>query len=92
MGAETHRWGVARPRPWDVWARRGLSITRTRSSVGAMRNGLVLFTSDHGSHFKTRNSEYKRSCHDSSIRVPTVFSGPGFAVGDVPVVQLDHRR
>lgn len=42
---------------------------------------IVLFTSDHGSHFKTRNSEYKRSCHDSSIRVPTVLSGLGFAGG-----------
>ena len=41
----------------------------------------MLFTSDHGNHFKTRNSEYKRSCHDSSIRVPTVFAGPGFSGG-----------
>lgn len=44
-------------------------------------NTIVLFTSDHGCHFKTRNGEYKRSCHDSSIRVPTVFSGPGFRGG-----------
>ena len=42
---------------------------------------IVLFTADHGCHFKTRNSEYKRSCHESSIRVPTVFSGPGFCGG-----------
>ncbi len=42
---------------------------------------IVLFTSDHGCHFKTRNAEYKRSCHDSSIRVPTVITGPGFAGG-----------
>lgn len=42
---------------------------------------IVLFTSDHGCHFKTRNGEYKRSCHDSSIRVPTVSSGPGFRGG-----------
>lgn len=42
---------------------------------------IVLFTSDHGCHFKTRNSEYKRSCHESSIRVPTVLTGPGFAGG-----------
>ncbi|MFF2481938.1 sulfatase-like hydrolase/transferase [Paenibacillus sp. NPDC058071] len=42
---------------------------------------IVLFTSDHGNHFKTRNEEYKRSCHDSSIRVPTAFSGPGFSDG-----------
>ncbi len=42
---------------------------------------VVLFTSDHGCHFKTRNSEYKRSCHESSIRVPTLFTGPGFTGG-----------
>ena len=42
---------------------------------------IVLFTSDHGCHFKTRNGEYKRSCHESSIRVPTVLTGPGFRGG-----------
>lgn len=42
---------------------------------------IVLFTSDHGSHFKTRNGEYKRSCHDGSIRVPFVVRGPGFDSG-----------
>ena len=42
---------------------------------------IVLFTSDHGCHFKTRNSEYKRSCHESSIRVPTVLAGPQFRGG-----------
>jgi arylsulfatase A-like enzyme len=41
----------------------------------------VLFTSDHGCHFKTRNSEYKRSCHESSIRIPTALQGPGFDGG-----------
>lgn len=44
-------------------------------------NTIVLFTSDHGCHFKTRNGEYKRSCHESSIRVPTVLTGPGFRGG-----------
>jgi arylsulfatase A-like enzyme len=50
-------------------------------SLNLSDNTVVLFTSDHGCHFKTRNSEYKRSCHDSSIRVPTVFQGPGFDSG-----------
>lgn len=50
-------------------------------SLDLVDNTIVLFTSDHGSHFKTRNEEYKRSCHDSSIRVPTVFTGPGFSGG-----------
>jgi arylsulfatase A-like enzyme len=44
-------------------------------------NTIVLFTSDHGCHFKTRNGEYKRSCHESSIRIPTAFIGPGFNGG-----------
>lgn len=42
---------------------------------------IVFFTSDHGCHFKTRNGEYKRSCHESSIRVPGVAIGPGFMGG-----------
>lgn len=50
-------------------------------SLGLLENTIVLFTSDHGCHFKTRNGEYKRSCHDASLRVPTAFAGPGFAGG-----------
>jgi arylsulfatase A-like enzyme len=50
-------------------------------SLGQLDNTIILFTSDHGCHFKTRNAEYKRSCHDSSVRVPTAFSGPGFDGG-----------
>ncbi|MFD0681387.1 MULTISPECIES: sulfatase-like hydrolase/transferase [unclassified Paenibacillus] len=41
-------------------------------------NTIILFTSDHGCHFKTRNEEYKRSGHDASIRVPSAITGPGF--------------
>jgi arylsulfatase A-like enzyme len=51
-----------------------------------LENTVVLFTSDHGCHFKTRNSEYKRSLHDASIRVPTVLHGPGLTGG----VRLPH--
>jgi len=50
-------------------------------SLGLAENTIVLFTSDHGCHFKTRNSEYKRSCHESSIRIPMALSGPGFFGG-----------
>lgn len=46
-------------------------------------NTLIIYTSDHGSHFCTRNGEYKRSCHESSIRVPLVACGPGFRGGKV---------
>ena len=38
-------------------------------------NTVIIYTSDHGCHFKTRNFEYKRSCHDSSIHTPLVFGG-----------------
>jgi len=50
-------------------------------SLGLDENTIVLFTSDHGCHFKTRNSEYKRSCHEASIRVPTLFAGGEFEGG-----------
>jgi arylsulfatase A-like enzyme len=47
-------------------------------SLGLIDNTVLMYTSDHGNHFKTRNAEYKRSCHEASIRVPTLFTGPGF--------------
>ena len=50
----------------------------TLDSLALSDNTVVLFTSDHGNHFKTRNDEYKRSGHDASLRVPTLFTGPGF--------------
>lgn len=50
-------------------------------SLGLADNTIVLFTSDHACHFKTRNSEYKRSCHDSSVRVPTALHGGCFVGG-----------
>lgn len=53
------------------------------AQTGLDQNTIVLFASDHGSHFRTRNGEYKRSCHEGSIRVPAVFWGPGFEGGNV---------
>lgn len=50
-------------------------------SLGLIQNTIVLFASDHGCHFKTRNEEYKRSGHESSIRVPVALQGPGFDGG-----------
>ncbi|MDH7571668.1 MAG: sulfatase-like hydrolase/transferase, partial [Armatimonadota bacterium] len=50
-------------------------------SLDLHENTILLFTTDHGCHFKTRNSEYKRSCHESSIRLPTALCGPGFDGG-----------
>ena len=68
-------------------------------TLGLADNTFVLFTSDHGCHFRTRNEEYKRSCHEASIHVPLVVRGPGLPKGrvvdelvsliDVPPTLLD---
>ena len=42
-------------------------------------NTIFVFLSDHGCHFMTRNQEYKRSTHNSSLRVPLLIDGPGFS-------------
>ncbi|MHC4561875.1 MAG: sulfatase-like hydrolase/transferase [Planctomycetota bacterium] len=51
--------------------------------LGMAENTLIIYTSDHGSHFCTRNSEYKRACHDGCVRIPMVACGPGFRNGTV---------
>jgi len=50
-------------------------------ALGIAQNTLIVFSSDHGSHFRTRNGEYKRSCHDGCTRIPMVIQGPGFSGG-----------
>ena len=45
---------------------------------GLLENTIFVFMSDHGCHFMTRNQEYKRSTHNSSLRVPLLIQGPGF--------------
>ena len=50
-------------------------------SLGLDENTILLYTTDHGCHFKTRNDEYKRSCHEASVRLPTALTGPGFNGG-----------
>lgn len=62
------------------------SLLDALEESGQLDETVVLFTSDHGCHFKTRNDEYKRSLHDASIRVPTVLHGPGLTGG----VRLPH--
>lgn len=59
---------------------------------GLDKNTIVAFASDHGCHFKTRNTEYKRSPHDSSIHIPLIVQGSGFDRGlEIPelVSQVD---
>lgn len=53
------------------------TLLKTLADTNLAENTIVIFTSDHGCHFKTRNRGDKRSCHDSSIRVPLIMQGPG---------------
>lgn len=56
---------------------------------GIYENTVIIFASDHGSHFKTRNQDshlngyddYKRSCHDAAIHVPLVIAGGPYKGG-----------
>ncbi|MFW5981165.1 MAG: sulfatase-like hydrolase/transferase [bacterium] len=56
-------------------------IRKRLEELGIADNTIIIYTSDHGSHFRTRNGEYKRSCHEASIRIPLVIYGPGFRGG-----------
>lgn len=68
-------------------------------SQGTLDNTIVVITTDHGCHFRTRNAEYKRSCHEASTRIPLLVRGPGFTGGktvsqlvstvDLPATLLD---
>ena len=56
---------------------------------GLYENTVIIFASDHGSHFLTRNrdshlngyDDYKRSCHDAALHVPLVIAGGPFQGG-----------
>lgn len=56
---------------------------------GIYDDTVIIYSSDHGSHFKTRNNDshlrggddYKRSCHDSALHVPLVIAGGPFRGG-----------
>ncbi len=49
--------------------------------LGIYDDTIIIYTSDHGSHFKTRNQEYKRSCHESATHTPLIIKGGGFNGG-----------
>ena len=61
-------------------------------SLDMLDDTIILFTSDHGCHFKTRNAEYKRSCHDASVRVPTMFHGGPFKRRRTPAADGQPAR
>ncbi|MGH9345614.1 MAG: sulfatase-like hydrolase/transferase [Terriglobia bacterium] len=54
------------------------SLLKALDEQGILDNTIVMFVSDHGCHFRTRNAEYKRSPHESSIHIPLLIQGPGF--------------
>ena len=56
-------------------------IRKVLEEEGYADNTIFVFMSDHGCHFMTRNQEYKRSAHNSSLRVPLLIDGPGFDGG-----------
>ncbi|TFG13268.1 MAG: arylsulfatase, partial [Promethearchaeota archaeon] len=56
-------------------------IEKQLEKLGISENTIIFYTSDHGCHFRTRNAEYKRSCHESSIHIPLVIRGPHFFGG-----------
>ena len=57
---------------------------------GLYENTVIIYASDHGFHFKTRNrddhlngyDDYKRPGHDSALHVPLVISGGPFSGGE----------
>ena len=63
---------------------------------GLYDNTVIIFTSDHGSHFRTRNTDshfcgyddYKRSCHEAAIHIPLVITGGPFRTGGKRVSDL----
>lgn len=54
------------------------TLRKTLTETGLDKNTIVVFISDHACHFKTRNPEYKRTPHESSIHIPLIIEGPGF--------------
>ncbi|MDO5325506.1 MAG: sulfatase-like hydrolase/transferase [Clostridia bacterium] len=76
----------------------------TLEALGLKDNTVFLYSSDHGSHFRTRNAEYKRSCEDACLHIPLIawggpFQGRGsvselVSLIDVPptILQLAHAE
>ncbi len=62
---------------------------------GLYESTVIIFASDHGSHFLTRNrdshlngyDDYKRSCHDAALHMPLVIAGGPFK-GGIAVEEL----
>ena len=72
------------PGYYSMVKRLDMALGRIQDALKSLHldeNTILLCTSDHGCHFRTRNGEYKRSCHDASIRIPMAFNGGVFSGG-----------
>lgn len=64
-------------------------LVQKLKDLGIYDNTVIIFAADHGSHFRTRNQDgrlrgyddYKRTGHDSALKVPLVISGGAFSKG-----------
>lgn len=56
-------------------------LVDTLKEKGVYEDTIIIYTSDHGCHFKTREGEYKRQCFDSCLRVPLIIRGGEFQGG-----------
>jgi len=86
IGQDGGDWQENLPDYYGICASIDENLGRLRAELerlGLADDTLILYTTDHGSHFRTRNSEYKRSCHEASIRLPMVACGPGCRGGKV---------
>lgn len=54
-------------------------LVSTVKEKGIWDDSIIIYTSDHGCHFKTRNFEYKRSAHEASTHIPFIMTGGGLA-------------
>lgn len=65
-------------------------LTTCLDQNGLREDTLIAFTSDHGCTFRTRPGEYKRTCHESAVRVPALINGPGVDGGQVVEEVVSH--
>lgn len=66
-------------------------IVQALKEQGIYEDTVIIYSSDHGSHFRTRNrdsrldgfDDYKRTCHDAALHVPLVIRGGSYLGGKV---------
>jgi arylsulfatase A-like enzyme len=74
-------WQEQLPDYYGCIARVDENVGRLRKELASLalaKHTIFAFLSDHGCHFRTRNPEYKRSGHESSVHIPLLVTGPGF--------------